>query len=63
MQQSFVLEACMGEIRLLGLVEGSIYLALAWPSLGWAKAPPATAKAFAAAPVISEVAISASFLS
>jgi len=53
----------MGEIRLLGLVEGSIYLALAWPTLGWAKAPPATARAFAAAPVISEVAISASFLS
>ena len=34
-------------------------MALSWPTLGWAKAPPATAEAFAAAPVISEVAISA----
>jgi dipeptidyl aminopeptidase/acylaminoacyl peptidase len=45
--------------KLLGLVAGSIYSALAWPTLGWAKAPPATAEAFAAAPVISRVAISA----
>jgi dipeptidyl aminopeptidase/acylaminoacyl peptidase len=34
-------------------------MALSWPTLGWAKAPPATAEAFAAAPVISRVAISA----
>lgn len=34
-------------------------MALALPSLAWAKAPPATAEAFAAAPVISRVAISA----
>ncbi len=34
-------------------------MALSWPALGWAKAPPATAEAFAAAPVISRVAISA----
>jgi dipeptidyl aminopeptidase/acylaminoacyl peptidase len=49
----------MGKIRLVGLVAGSIYLALALPTLGWAKAPPASAEAFAAAPVISRVAISA----
>ncbi len=49
----------MGKIKLLGLVAGSIYSALAWPTLGWAKARAAPAEAFAAAPVISEVAISA----
>ena len=34
-------------------------MALSWPTSASAKAPPATAEAFAAAPVISEVAISA----
>ena len=45
--------------RLLSFVSGSIFTALALPSLAWAKTPPATAEAFAAAPVISRVAISA----
>ena len=49
----------MGKISLVGLVVGSIYLALALPTLGLAKAPPSSAEAFAAAPVISKVAISA----
>ncbi|OYU51293.1 MAG: hypothetical protein CFE27_12310 [Alphaproteobacteria bacterium PA1] len=51
--------AHMKKNKLLGLVSGSICLALALPSIGSAKTPPATAEAFAAAPSISKVSISA----
>ena len=49
----------MKKNKLLGFVSGFICLALALPSIGSAKTPPATAEAFAAAPSISKVSISA----
>lgn len=49
----------MKKNMLLSRIAGLIFVGLVWPNWGLAKTPPATAEAFAAAPNISRVSISA----